>query len=642
MSKALEAFGKYLLLEKLAAGGMAEVFLAKSVGAGGIGKFVAMKRILPQFTDNEEFVEMFKEEAKLVMNLNHGNIVSIFDFGIERNQFFLIMEYVEGQNLRQTLNHLKKTSRNFSIDQIVYIVKEVAAGLDHAHRCVDASTGKLLNITHRDISPQNIMLSFEGEIKVVDFGIAKAETQLEHTRAGTIKGKFGYMSPEQAEGQLVDAKTDIFSLGIVLWELLAGERLFSAQSEQATLRKIKECQVPSIRKLNPSVHIDLEKIVQKSLERDKTNRYQSMESFTKDLSKFLNTHFPEFSKQEFSKFMKSSYSDMYLENRKKLAEFAKIDSIVTAQAQSASEKTVITQTYTNTATEKIADKETDHTETEEKSELIDRGLISEAPNQKVDLKKFALDQKKPITAVKPKQNFYTTTQPQVRSGTVSTGTYSGTSKSIHIQQQSSNNWISALLVLVLFAGGGYWYYQNQNKIKRTEASLAVQEEGAQSVETPYQNASQGTVPLSINSTPSEAKIYIDDVYVGDTPYRSHVAANRIFRVRLIKPGYIPYDLLSEKANPDGYHKIVSLLPEAASGWIQVEAISAEPQAYLVINERKLNQNIQDEIKVPAGSMITVKVINPISKMEGSQTIVVGAGERKRVRILINRAAQITP
>lgn len=134
MSSVLENFGKYILLEKLAAGGMAEVYLAKSTGASGINKFVAIKRILPQYSDHPEFIEMFKEEAKIAVNLNHGNVVSIFDFGVEKSQFFLVMEYVEGQNLRQVLNHLKKENRYFSIDQIVYMVKEVAAGLDHAHR----------------------------------------------------------------------------------------------------------------------------------------------------------------------------------------------------------------------------------------------------------------------------------------------------------------------------------------------------------------------------------------------------------------------------------------------------------------------------------------------------------------------------
>lgn len=320
----VENFGKYILLQRLASGGMAEVYLAKSKSSSGVSKFVAIKRILPQYSDNPEFIDMFKEEAKIAVNLNHGNVVSIYDFGVENKQFYLVMEFVEGQNLRQILNHMRKENKHFSLDQITYIAKEVAAGLDHAHRCLDATTGKPLNITHRDMSPQNIMISFEGEIKIVDFGIAKAESQLENTKAGTIKGKYGYMSPEQADGQTVDVRTDIFSAGIILWELMTNDRLFTAGSEAATLRKVRDCIVPPIRKYNPAVPPDLEKICLKALSKDKNLRYQTAASFYRDLNRFLNTQYPDFSSQDFSVFMKSTFSQLFMENRKNLVEFSKL------------------------------------------------------------------------------------------------------------------------------------------------------------------------------------------------------------------------------------------------------------------------------------------------------------------------------
>ena len=320
-----EAFGKYVLLEKLATGGMAEVFLARGSGAGGIGKFFAIKRILPQFADSPEFIEMFKDEAKIAINLSHSNIVSIHEFGVERGQFFLVMDYVEGRNLRQVLNKMKKSSVDFTTEQIVYMIKEVAAGLDHAHRCIDGGTGKPLNITHRDMSPQNVMLSFEGETKIVDFGIAKAESQIENTRAGTLKGKFGYMSPEQAEGQPVDLRTDIFSLGIVLWELLANDRLFVANNEINTLRKIRDCQIPSLRKINPNLHTELERIVQKALARDRNLRYQTGAALQRDLNRFLNRQYPDFSSADFSVFIKSLFADEILALRKRLVEYTKIN-----------------------------------------------------------------------------------------------------------------------------------------------------------------------------------------------------------------------------------------------------------------------------------------------------------------------------
>lgn len=324
MPEIFEQFGKYLLLEKLATGGMAEVFLARSSAAGGINKFVAIKRILPQYAESPEFIDMFKDEAKIAVNLSHGNIVSIYDFGVQNSTFYLVMDYVEGRNLRQILNKLKKSNHRLSIDQVVYIIKEVAAGLDHAHRCLDGSTGKPLNITHRDMSPQNVMISFEAEVKIVDFGIAKAESQIETTRAGTLKGKFGYMSPEQAEGHPVDLRTDIFSLGIVLWELLANDRLFVASNEINTLRKIRDCQVPSLRKINPNIPQELERIAMKSLARDRNLRYQTAAAMHRDLNRFLNRHYPEFSPHDFSQFIKTQFHEEIYQNRQRQIEYSKI------------------------------------------------------------------------------------------------------------------------------------------------------------------------------------------------------------------------------------------------------------------------------------------------------------------------------
>ena len=311
-------------------GGMAEIYLSRSMATTGVSKFFAIKRILPQFSEQIEFIDMFKDEAKIAVNLSHANIVSIYEFGIEKQQFYLVMDYVEGRNLRQILNKMKKSGVSFSIEQVIFIIKEVAAGLDAAHRCIDAQTGKPLNIIHRDMSPQNVMVSFEGEVKVVDFGIAKAETQIETTRAGTLKGKFGYMSPEQAEGQSIDLRTDIFALGIVFWELLANDRLFVANNEVNTLRKIRDCVVPSLRKINPNIPQELERIVGKALAKDRNLRYQTGAAFQRDLSKFLNRQFPDFSPHDFSVFVKTLFAGEILESRKKQIEYARVDTRMVA------------------------------------------------------------------------------------------------------------------------------------------------------------------------------------------------------------------------------------------------------------------------------------------------------------------------
>lgn len=326
MSQTYEHFGKYILLEKIATGGMAEVWLSRATQAGGITKFVAVKKILPQYSDNPEFIQMFKDEAAIAMNLSHSNIVSIYGYDQDHGQLYLVMDYVEGRNLRQILNKMKNSPHKFAISQIVYVVKEIAAGLDHAHRSLNSATGKPLNITHRDMSPQNCMVSFEGEVKIVDFGIAKAESQVENTKTGTLKGKFGYMSPEQAEGQQTDLRTDVFSLGIVLWELLANDRLFIANNEINTLRKIRECQVPSLSKINPNIHPELERITNKALTRDRNLRYQTAAAMHRDLSRFLNKHDPEFTPHDFAVFIKTLYTDEILDARRKMVEYSKIPS----------------------------------------------------------------------------------------------------------------------------------------------------------------------------------------------------------------------------------------------------------------------------------------------------------------------------
>ena len=176
-------FGKYTMLKKLTTGGMAEIFLATDMGPTGVGRFVVIKRVLPQFSESEEFKDMFKNEGKVASNLKHRNIAPVYEFGIENSQFFLSMEYVAGRNLRELIKKTESLRREIAIESAVYIIKEAASGLNYAHNAIDSSTGKPLNLIHRDVSPQNIMLSFDGEIKLIDFGISKSLTRTSPARA---------------------------------------------------------------------------------------------------------------------------------------------------------------------------------------------------------------------------------------------------------------------------------------------------------------------------------------------------------------------------------------------------------------------------------------------------------------------------
>ena len=314
-------FGKYTILKKLATGGMADIFLSISLSPTGFGRFVVIKRALSRFSNSSEFKNMFKNEAKVVCNLKHKNIIPIYEFGIEKDQLFLVMEYIIGSNLRELTKRLKSKSKILSLPNAVYIVKEVAAGLNYAHNAIDHNSGLPLNIIHRDVSPQNVMLSFDGEIKLIDFGIAKI-SDANLTKAGHLKGKFSYMSPEQAEGKDLDPRTDIFCLGIILWELLTGKRLFASSNELASLKKVRNCDVPNAQKINPSIPTELNNILKKALEKNKNLRYKTAADFEQSLNFFLNKNYPEFSQYDFITFMKTIYRTRIMSEREILKTYS--------------------------------------------------------------------------------------------------------------------------------------------------------------------------------------------------------------------------------------------------------------------------------------------------------------------------------
>lgn len=267
-------FGKYLLIDKIGSGGMAELFLAKQTGLKGFEKVMAIKRILPHLTEDQEFVSMFINEAKLAALLSHQNIVQIYDLGSVAVIYYIAMEYVMGKDLRTVLSKSRSNDRPLPISLTLQIISKVLSGLDYAHRQKDLS-GRELNLVHRDVSPQNILVSYEGEVKLVDFGIAKAASQGTETRTGMLKGKLAYMSPEQAWGKPIDRRSDIFAVGILLYEMLSGTRLFKGENELSTLEKVREAKVEPPTSLNPEISKELEAIILKALAKDPNDRYQT-------------------------------------------------------------------------------------------------------------------------------------------------------------------------------------------------------------------------------------------------------------------------------------------------------------------------------------------------------------------------------
>ncbi|MCE1229821.1 MAG: protein kinase [Firmicutes bacterium] len=285
--EALEEFGNYYLLEKIAVGGMAELFKARQRGVHNFEKIVAIKRILPHLSDNDEFVRMFIDEAKLAAQLTHPNIVQIFDLGKAGGFYYIAMEHVDGKDLRDMLRKVREHGLAFPEPVAAFIAMKVAGALDYAHR-KKGMNDKELRLVHRDISPQNILVSSHGAVKLVDFGIAKAATKTTQTVAGALKGKLLYMSPEQALAQPVDNRSDLYSLGLVLFELLTGERCFQADSELGVLEKVRLGRVQNVRRLNPAVSEEMAGIVERLLRKEVDQRYPSARLLERDLKALLS------------------------------------------------------------------------------------------------------------------------------------------------------------------------------------------------------------------------------------------------------------------------------------------------------------------------------------------------------------------
>ena len=295
-------FGRYRLLERLGQGGMAEVFKAKSYGVEGFEKVVVIKRILPELAQSDEFVEMFIHEAKLAVRLSHANIVQVFDLGIAPgtvngggtptpDAYYMAMEYVNGLDLATLLARCRRAQVQIPVEMAVYVAAEVAKGLDHAHRRRDEQN-QPLNIVHLDVSPQNVLLSLEGEVKVTDFGIAKARgalepSGLEDTRNHRLQGKYGYMSPEHAGGDVVDARSDLFSLGVVLYEMLAGVNPFTAPTSFETLRRVQACEYPPVELLRPDVPVELVTLLKSAMSLDMDGRFADAGRMYEALLAFL-------------------------------------------------------------------------------------------------------------------------------------------------------------------------------------------------------------------------------------------------------------------------------------------------------------------------------------------------------------------
>ena len=300
-------FGKYRLEKRIAAGGMAEVFLAHRHDAPH--EPLVIKRILPNISQDKSFVQMFTDEARMAANLDHPNVVRILDLGLVEGAYFMAMEYVHGEDIRRIYNRAYKLQRSLPLSHSIRVIADAAQGLSYAHRMQDPLTGEALGLVHRDVSPQNILVTYAGDAKVVDFGIAKAAHKVVQTRAGQLKGKYSYMSPEQALGEKIDHRTDIFALGIILYELTTGTRLFKRQNELATLQAVMKCEVVPPHETLPNYPSDLERILLKALAKRADERWQDGADFSQALFDFLHGFGLFVEREEVGAFMRDLFAD---------------------------------------------------------------------------------------------------------------------------------------------------------------------------------------------------------------------------------------------------------------------------------------------------------------------------------------------
>lgn len=302
MSQAQFKLGRYLICEEIASGGMAVVYRGKLIGIEGFEKDFAIKKILAHWSKNPTFINMLIDEAKILVHLHHPNIVQIFELAKEGENYFIVMEYIHGCDLKKIFKQLKSLKHPFPLKHITFIAKAICDGLSFAHHKIDEN-GQKLDIVHRDISPQNILIGWDGQIKLTDFGIAKVTGKSTKTQTGTLKGKFAYMSPEQAMGENIDQQTDIFALGAVLYEMALGKKCFDGENDLKILESVKKGEIQYPQNLHPKLKV----ILEKALASDKQHRYKDIDDLKSDLLE-LEKDLPQVATQrDFQFFLKETF-----------------------------------------------------------------------------------------------------------------------------------------------------------------------------------------------------------------------------------------------------------------------------------------------------------------------------------------------
>ncbi len=635
-----QRFGKYLILDHLVDGGMAKICRARYLGEQA-NKVVAIKMVQPQFSNDEAFVRMFQDELNITFGMLHPNIMQVYDYGKTNGQLYTAMEYIHGANLKQYLDRLKERKVVFPVEISCYIISQVCLGLHYAHTFTDKLTGKPYNIVHRDISPHNIMLTYDGAVKVIDFGIAKANTNSEATQAGTIKGKLSYLAPEYLEGLELDSRYDEFAVGITLWELLCSRKLFQANNDLAVLKQIQACKIVPPSQINPSVPKELDTIVMKALSKDRAHRYENLDQMNRALVKFLYSTYPEFNASDLKSFADDLFKKEISDDRSKFVEYGKIDIQVYIDDMKKEES----------RTGKIATKDLkaakaakeDRVEGEPRTKVREIELdMSRTQDVRLDLEKEA----EPLTTTKKlaKSAGASGIHPgkiPSKSGSASRGQSSGPSTSMKRSDRSSSRVTTReklkaqeeeakgtqpLLILVLAASlAGISYLQadlvesytgfNLKKMihgnsSRTPTSVSMEDGG---LKTPSAEPLEEKSEVILGGLDINMEVYVDGTkttYIGK-PIK--VESGRDVVITVKKSGYVPF-VATLNFDKRGLSKVLNIprMERARIGLLTTsQNYTAGSKLVYEANGEIIEKNLPlRDIAIPEGTY-QAKIVNPI-------------------------------
>lgn len=580
-------FGDYYLFERIAVGGMAEVFRAASYGVEGFERVVALKRVLPQISEDQAFIDMFVDEAKIAVQLDHPNISRIYDLGNADDSYYIAMEYVSGHDARAVFDRLNRRDESLSIEMCCHLVKEVCEALEYAHTKSN-SDGEPLSLIHRDVSPQNILVGYDGQVKLIDFGIAKAAGKATKTRSGILKGKFGYMSPEHVRGRPIDRRSDIFALAVVLYELLTLERCFRGKDDFSTLEKVRRVDFRAVRELNRAVPPELEKIVMKGLAKSPKSRFQSAAEFQEALQTFLYQVGSFVSRKHVSKFMTSLFEEEKEQERvilNKFRQYARLHIPAARRASSLDDLIAGSAVKLAPTTKLLPDEE---------NKIAPSSALLDSPSPS------SIEDRSTENMPDPPPSLHLHDRPTVKSNT---NTKTNAAIAPQIVKRPNTDRLRLLLIglaALVLTGSAFLYLKAQQM-----------EPGS----------------IQITTEPSEVTIYVDSVktYAGPTPITlNNIAPKQRYAINLTADEYDPQERRISLEPGETRQLRIALTP--TSGRTKLTLRTIPPGAEVVIDGKRIGKTPLDQVSVKSGKRVINFIRDGVTVK--SETVLISLGETK--------------